>query len=269
VTEILTKKMQNASLEELRRFVTARDGQQRFGPSTLSLTVSHSNLVQRWIEIRFDLEETVGGIKLRLYRHGGTPPEAQKLQLLDSAGRFVCEMVNDKATLRQYGAQNNMEIRIVDLDANSLAKSGWLEDTSLVEKYVMPDEVYDARKNTVRKFKQQEMEKEKLKKADDAASCTMSTVDENLTVGKRCEVGPGARRGEVRFVGEAEVLGEGVWVGVALDEPMGKNDGTVKGKRFFTCPANHGVMVRPEKVTVGEFPVRDLLGDEDESDDEI
>lgn len=41
----------------------------------------------------------------------------------------------------------------------------------------------------------------------------------------RCEVEPGAKRGTVKFVGRAEALGCGFWVGVQYDEPLGKHDG--------------------------------------------
>lgn len=34
---------------------------------------------------------------------------------------------------------------MIDLDPTSIASGGWLEDTSLVEKYEMPDELYNAR----------------------------------------------------------------------------------------------------------------------------
>lgn len=54
-----------------------------------------------------------------------------------------------------------------------------------------------------------------------------STVSnsQNIKVGSRCEVEPGAKRGVVKFVGQAEALGPGFWVGVQYDEPLGKHDG--------------------------------------------
>ena len=37
---------------------------------------------------------------------------------------------------------------------------------------------------------------------------------------------------------------ENDWCGVVLDEPYGKNNGTVQGKQYFECADNYGVMVR-------------------------
>jgi tubulin-folding cofactor B len=68
----------------------------------------------------------------------------------------------------------------------------------------------------------------------------------------------------VRYVGLTEFGGTGgVWVGIEYDEPMGKNNGSVEGKRYFTCPPKFGVFVRPEKVRVGDYPVVDLFEDEE------
>lgn len=63
-----------------------------------------------------------------------------------------------------------------------------------------------------------------------------------------------------RYVGTCDGLPAGFWIGVEYDEPVGKNDGSVKGKRFFTCPDGYGGMVRPNNVTVGDFPAADDLG---------
>lgn len=248
-----------SNLKELREYVTAVDQRPKTG-SSLSLTVSHSKLTQKWIEIRFEPTETVADVKVRLYRHGGTVAACQQLQLLDANGAFLRELGPDHLTLAALGVQDGHEIRIVDLDKNSLANSGWLEDVSLVEKYVMPDDVYEAREGTVRKYKQQ-MARHKQEQHDEP-------LDESIQVGERCEVNPGARRGTVRFVGPVPALEGATWVGVELDEPMGRNDGSVKGVRLFHCAQSYGVVVKPHLVSVGDFPPR-TLDEEDDSDDEI
>lgn len=78
----------------------------------------------------------------------------------------------------------------------------------------------------------------------------------SLTVGSRCEV-EGGRRGVVQFVGKCEGLPLGYWAGVQYDEPVGKNDGSVKGKRYFECPPGYGAFVRPNLVKCGDFPAFD------------
>jgi tubulin-folding cofactor B len=58
-------------------------------------------------------------------------------------------------------------------------------------------------------------------------------------------------------------------VGVECDEPVGKNDGSVKGKRYFSCEGvggMRGLFVRPERVTVGDYPVLDELGMEEDEE---
>lgn len=48
----------------------------------------------------------------------------------------------------------------------------------------------------------------------------------------------------------ATLFASGKWVGIILDEPKGKNDGTVQGKRYFSCEENHGIFVRPSQIQV-------------------
>jgi dynactin complex subunit len=38
------------------------------------------------------------------------------------------------------------------------------------------------------------------------------------------------------------------WVGVVYDEPVGKNDGSIKGVRYWKCKNNHGHLIRPDKI---------------------
>lgn len=40
----------------------------------------------------------------------------------------------------------------------------------------------------------------------------------------------------------------GVWIGIELDTPTGKNDGTVQGNTYFTCKPKHGLFVRADKL---------------------
>ncbi|EDQ90487.1 uncharacterized protein MONBRDRAFT_3756, partial [Monosiga brevicollis MX1] len=53
--------------------------------------------------------------------------------------------------------------------------------------------------------------------------------------------------GYIRHVGTVD-FAEGVWIGVELDKPEGKNDGSVQDKRYFSCPDKHGMFVRKTQV---------------------
>lgn len=72
------------------------------------------------------------------------------------------------------------------------------------------------------------------------------------------------------YVGPVDNLPAGYWVGVRYDEPLGRNDGTTggvggaPGKRYFTCPNGYGAFVRPNKLTVGDFPPIDEFASDDE-----
>ena len=68
----------------------------------------------------------------------------------------------------------------------------------------------------------------------------------SLTVGQEIELNDG-RIAIVRFVGTTNFQ-TGDWVGVELDEQTGKNDGSVKGERYFECKQGYGMFLRPSGV---------------------
>ena len=53
--------------------------------------------------------------------------------------------------------------------------------------------------------------------------------------------------GTLEFCGPVRFSG-GTWAGVELDEPEGKNDGTVDGVTYFSCEDSFGVMVPTTKI---------------------
>ncbi|KAK6002396.1 hypothetical protein QM012_002034 [Aureobasidium pullulans] len=68
-----------------------------------------------------------------------------------------------------------------------------------------------------------------------------------LGVGQTIELNDG-RHAVVRFLG-ATGFAPGEWVGVELDEATGKNDGSVKGERYFDCEPNYGMFLRAAGVS--------------------
>lgn len=230
---------------------------------TVLLHISHSNLKHHFSELRFDLHASVEGMKKRLQMHTGTADSSMSLQLFDASDRLLVPSMDNGRPLGFYSPLDGYRIHIIDLDPTSASSGGWLEDTSLVEKYVMPDEKYDQLDNSVRKFKQKLLaERPDLVPLQKEKDDYMKELAAQISVGQRCEVDAGEKRGEVAFVGRVEGLPAGFWIGVRFDEPVGKNNGSVNGVVYFSCPPKHGSFVRPDMLKVGDYPERDLFGDD-------
>eukprot|EP00729_Bicosta_minor_P016960 gene16960-16888_t len=88
------------------------------------------------------------------------------------------------------------------------------------------------------------------KGAPDPSTASASPGFKKADVGQRVTVqGYDGVKGTIRFVGKHAVE-KTRRVGVELDKPVGKSNGTVKGHVYFKCDAKHGVLVKPEKVTL-------------------
>lgn len=267
-------------LAQLRNYVASGETGMRKAESTVIVHISHSNLKANFFEIRLDLHMTVESIKLKLATHTGTTPSAMRLVLKDETGKAMYEMDDDTRKFGFYSPYDGCTIHIIDLDPHSLSACGGLEDVSQVEKFVISEEAYNRRDNTFRKYKEAKLkedptwtlEKEMATRRGEAYVEKKTFEDDafvaeasGVKVGERCSAEPGDRRGVVRFVGKVDGLPAGFWVGIHYDEPVGKNDGSVKGKKLFDAPPGYGGFVRPDKVKTGDYPpLDDFLGSDDE-----
>ncbi|XP_029972974.1 CAP-Gly domain-containing linker protein 4 isoform X2 [Salarias fasciatus] len=69
-----------------------------------------------------------------------------------------------------------------------------------------------------------------------------------LHVGMQVLLSSANEMASIRYLGTAE-FAPGLWLGLELRSPKGKNDGSVGGRRYFSCRPGHGVLVRPSRVT--------------------
>ena len=91
----------------------------------------------------------------------------------------------------------------------------------------------------------------------------------SLHVGGRVMVIGHTCLGTIRFVGDHHDDGShtGPRIGVELDDPVGKNSGTVGGHGYFKCPAGHGLLVRPDRVALVQEHANEE--EEDKEDDDV
>ncbi|KAL4796186.1 CAP Gly-rich domain-containing protein [Aspergillus venezuelensis] len=231
---------------------------------------------------------TVGQVKSKLETMTGIPPGSQRLRL-KAPGREDTWVEGEDRTIGGWGLVRGSEIEVHDTRPPSARTN--FTDLSSVEKYVLPTETYENLPNSVLAWKKNQklgrFDPNALSPVDAMAEQARKDAEEvqnrGIAVEERAIILPSSpphiRRGTIRFVGpvpaipisgvDLETLDAStplpIWVGIELDEPTGKNDGSVNGKCYFTCPNKTGVFVKPEKVEVGVFPPLGLdeLLDED------
>ncbi|XP_054612843.1 CAP-Gly domain-containing linker protein 1 isoform X2 [Dunckerocampus dactyliophorus] len=91
-------------------------------------------------------------------------------------------------------------------------------------------------------------------------SITSPTQDggTDFQMGERVWVN-GNKPGHVQFLGGTQ-FAPGQWAGIALDEPIGKNDGSVAGVRYFQCEDGRGIFTRPSKLSRSPLPEKEANG---------
>lgn len=93
-----------------------------------------------------------------------------------------------------------------------------------------------------------------------AGSAPVSDSQVRLHVGMQVLLTSGNEMAFLRYLGTAD-FAPGLWLGLELQSPKGKNDGSVGGRRYFSCRPGHGVMVRPSRVTYRGINGARLLND--------
>ncbi|KAM8952448.1 tubulin-folding cofactor B [Pelodytes ibericus] len=228
-----------------------------------------SNLNSFTAEKRLNRGFTLAELKCKLELVVGLPASCMDLQLYSAENTFLQNLDQDDALLGSYPVDDGCRIHVID---KSGTRIGEFEDLSRVEKYELTKEAYEKRPDSVRSF----LKKNKMGKFNEAETAQMKAENEqkleeerlaaeSIATGARCEVrvvGQPTKRGTVMYVGLTDFK-PGYWVGVKYDEPLGKHDGSVEGKRYFTCSPKYGAFLKPQYVSVGDYPEEDY-GLEDE-----
>lgn len=78
-------------------------------------------------------------------------------------------------------------------------------------------------------------------------SVVLTEDTDSFIIGDRVWVG-GTKPGQIAYIGETQ-FAPGEWAGIVLDDPIGKNDGSVGGMRYFQCESKKGVFSRLGRLT--------------------
>ena len=146
----------------------------------VTVLVTHSNLPNRFPDIRLKKNMTIEEIKNKLMFKVGTPVEYQCLVLKENE-RTIIEMEDNSKLLKSYNVIDGQEIHVMDTDPNSLSIDGGLTDVDQVNKYKMSDEDYNNRGGTVREHLKEEKYKEIVDKVEESMSNINNDDDDEDT----------------------------------------------------------------------------------------
>lgn len=239
---------------------------------TSALTSSDRRLSPEW---------TLKDFKQKVEQITGVPSKSQKIWIYQSSDsndrKAIDSSINESRTtiedlnIRPY-TRIHIENTSPDPEFKELEEE--LLDSSDSGKpiYKLDEATYNEMPHTVKKWKKQQ----RLGRYDPAYKAKEEMITRQnaakaatLHVGDRCKITKAGleRIGTIKYVGKIpEINDKDTWVGVELDEPLGKNDGSIKGKRYFTCGNKYGSFVRPLAIKVGDFHHEQ---EESESDDEL
>ncbi|CAL8106124.1 unnamed protein product [Calicophoron daubneyi] len=230
--------------------------------SYIGLLIS-SNATKLKCERRYPSDLTLGALKEKLVLVTGCDNRTMKIEAFDKEEKSCGFLTDDSKTLSALGVVDGMHLHATD---PTVADGTFDVNAEPTETYQISMEEYAKRDDTVLAWKRRnklgqfrEVDPEKAKKAEEERQRKEEEEKkkaESLPVGSRCEVrvpSQSTKRGVIKFVGTTKFK-PGYWVGIMYDEPLGRNDGSVDGVRYFDCPEKYGAFVRPHFVEAGDFP---------------
>ena len=100
----------------------------------MKLNATHAGMEGTFLpELRFDLNWTIAKCKAFLERKFGTNPDDMRLQLQNTQGQPVAQMVDNEATLGSYNPEANFTVHVIDESGHTIRNE--FDDVSQVEKY--------------------------------------------------------------------------------------------------------------------------------------
>lgn len=157
-----TTTMKNPDMLALRAYIQAQDAvaHAALDPDMVVLDLTHSNLQQQHIEIRFYKRDSLATLRQRIHRQTGTPATDQYLRVYDG-DHVVAEIpaaADDDLMLGRFGlVHHGMRVHCIDTNPHSGSSGGAYEDTSLVTKFTLTDAAYDGRSNTLRAWAREQV----------------------------------------------------------------------------------------------------------------
>ncbi|XP_066905264.1 kinesin-like protein KIF13A isoform X5 [Halyomorpha halys] len=82
---------------------------------------------------------------------------------------------------------------------------------------------------------------------DETETIKEAPLPDWVCLGESVQIRPYNSTGVIAYIGPTS-FAPGTWVGVDLDAPIGKNDGSVEGVKYFESRTKHGIFVRADKL---------------------
>lgn len=220
----------------------------------------HSNMSRIFIESEFCLTWKEFPINLsidqlcdRLHNLTGIEPIDMQIQYKSKNKPQITDL--DK-NIVDIDLTQIEKIIVIDINEDSMVNQ--LKNSTEKQSFKLSEEDYRKKQDSVLQWKKDKKlgrfdptYQEKLEK--ERASQQQCVT--NLKLDQRCIVKNQGmeRRGWLRYIGEIpEINHDDIWCGIEFDEPMGKNDGSIKGKQYFGPVAtNYGGFVKPVFVKTG------------------